>query len=248
MQKKYHICLITSCIKPNTSSGPITKFTKEERIKQLTDNLNYLLGTKLFRNIYLVDPFLTNEENIKKFKSDLLENGLIELNNISYLIFNPNKKTQSIINKRGKGYSELKMIIKSNMTIKKNHKKSIVHKISGRYKILNIEEIVKRSEIILNRDKLLYLPFSRLLSKCYTVLISYKSDLDEEILNLCLKDINDNANKYIEHSFYENIVKKKISYRNNIVPKFDFNMLGGSNQGRYGRFKQFINKYLYGFI
>ena len=248
MPKINHICLITSCIKPNTRSGPITKFTKEERIKQLTDNVNYLLGTKLFSDIYIIDPFLSNEENTKQFNSDLLENGLIKLNKIRYLKFNPNKKTESKINEMGKGYSELKMIIESNITIKKNHKNCIVHKISGRYKIINIREIVKKSELLKKREKLLFLNFSRLLSKCYTVLFSYKTNLNEEIFSLCLKDINDKENKYSEHSFYKNIVKNKIAYRNNIVPKFEFTMLGGSNQGRYGRFKQFINKYLYGYI
>ena len=61
MKKKYHICLITSCIVPNTITGPISNFTKGERLTQLTNNINYLLESKLFNKIYIIDPYLNNE-------------------------------------------------------------------------------------------------------------------------------------------------------------------------------------------
>ena len=61
MKKIDHICLITSCIIPNTITGPITNFTKKERLIQLTNNINYLLKTSLFKKIYIIDPFLNNE-------------------------------------------------------------------------------------------------------------------------------------------------------------------------------------------
>ena len=76
MKKIHHICLITSCIIPNTISGPITNFTKKERLLQLINNINYLLKTSLFKKIYIIDPFLNNEVKIEKFNSDLLKNGL----------------------------------------------------------------------------------------------------------------------------------------------------------------------------
>ena len=79
MKKIHHICLITSCIIPNTISGPITNFTKKERLLQLTNNINYLLKTSLFKKIYIIDPFLNNEVKIEKFNSDLLKNGLIKI-------------------------------------------------------------------------------------------------------------------------------------------------------------------------
>ena len=65
MKKNYHICLITSCIIPNTRTGPITNFTKKERLIQLTNNINYLFKTSLFNKIYIIDPFLENEGKIK---------------------------------------------------------------------------------------------------------------------------------------------------------------------------------------
>ena len=248
MKKKHHICLLTSCIIPNTITGPITNFTKVERLIQLTNNINYLLKTDLFIKIYIIDPFLNNEEKIKEFNSDLLKNGLKNSKKLKFLTFNPSEKTKLQIKKKGKGYSELKMIIEGTKKINKYHEKTLIHKISGRYKILNLNKIVKKSELIFNNEKILYLPFSRLLSKCYTVIISYKSDIDINFFINCLKDIEDKKNKYTEHSLYKNLVIKKVAWRNNVVPKFELSMIGGSKQGRYGIFKQLINKLLYGYM
>ena len=248
MKKKYHICLLTSCIIPNTTTGPITKFTKKERLNQLTVNINYLLDSSLFKKIYIIDPFIINEEKTKIFYNDLLKNGLKKSKLIKILTFNPCTSTKLNIRNKGKGYSELLMIIEGTKKIRKDHKNILIHKISGRYKILNVNKIIKKSEVIFNSKKLLYLPFSRLLSKCFTVLISYKSDINIKLFIDCLKDIDDKENKYTEHSFFKNLVKNKITARNNKVPKFELNMIGGSNQGRYGNFKQLINKYLYGYF
>ena len=248
MKKIHHICLITSCIIPNTISGPITNFTKKERLLQLTNNINYLLTTSLFKNIYIIDPFLKNEEKIKKFNSDLLKNGLIKSKKLKFLTFNPSEKRKLQIKNKGKGYSELEMIIEGTKKINNDHDHTLIHKISGRYKILNINKIIEKSELIFNTKKILFLPFSRILSKCYTVLISYKSDIDVKFFVNCLRDIEDKKNKYTEHSFYKNLVRKKVTSRNNIVPQFELSMIGGSKQGRYGIFKQLMNKFLYGYM
>ena len=90
MKKINHICLLTSCIIPNTLSGPITNFTKEERLIQLTNNINYLLKTSLFQKIYIIDPFLIMRKN-KKFNTDLLKNGL-KIKKLKFLTFNPSEK------------------------------------------------------------------------------------------------------------------------------------------------------------
>ncbi len=248
MKKINHICLITSCIIPNTISGPITNFTKKERLLQLTNNINYLLKTSLFKKIYIIDPFLNNEVKIEKFNSDLFKNGLIKSKKLKFLTFNPSKKTKLQIKNKGKGYSELEMIIEGTKKINNDYNDTLIHKISGRYKILNINTIIETSELIFNTKKILFLPFSRILSKCYTVLISYKSDIDIKFFVNCLRDIEDKKNKYTEHSFYKNLVRKKVTSRNNIVPQFELSMIGGSKQGRYGIFKQLMNKFLYGYM
>ena len=248
MKKNYHICLITSCIKPNTITGPITNFTKKERLTQLTNNLNYLLETSLFKKIYIIDPFINNGKKMERFNAYLFENGLKKSSKLKYLSFNPSKETKLQIKNKGKGYSELEMIIEGTKKIKKEHHNILIHKISGRYKILNIKKIVKKSEVLFNNKKLLYLPFSRILSKCFTVQISYKSNIDVRLFINCLRDIDDKNNKYIEHSFYKNLVRNKMTSRNNKVPQFKSNMIGGSKQGKYGRIKQLISKLVYGYM
>ena len=62
MKRIDHICLITSCIIPNTTTGPITNLTKQERLTQLTNNINYLLEASLFEKIYIIDPYLSNKK------------------------------------------------------------------------------------------------------------------------------------------------------------------------------------------
>ena len=74
------------------------------------------------------------------------------------------------------------------------------------------------------------------------------TDKNVKFFDNCLRDIEDKKNKYAEHSFYKNLVRKKVTSRNNIVPQFELSMIGGSNQGRYGIFKQLMNKFLYGYM
>ena len=79
------IGLITSCIIPNTNSGPITNFSKEERINSLVKNLNFLGQNLYFSKVYIIDPFIKNYDLMKKFRSILKDNGLNQ-NNINFII------------------------------------------------------------------------------------------------------------------------------------------------------------------
>ena len=247
MPKIRHIALITSCIVPNTKSGPITNFSKKQRLNQLAKNINFVSDTKILDHIYVIDPFLINEKKKIEFKTKLHENGLRENSKINLIIFKPSKEIIKEIISRGKGYSELKMIIHCNKIIKRKHKNCIIHKISGRYIILNLKKIIIKSELMLKKKYFFFLPYSKLLSKCLTIIFSYKSEIEEKIFDSCLFNIDDSSNKYLEHSMFRNIVKRKIVLRNRNIPKLEFNMIGGSKQGRYGRFKQIINKFIYGY-
>ena len=243
------IALVTNCIKPNTKAGPITQFKTSDRIKTLVENLNFLINTYLFDDIYVIDPFIRDEIKKEKFKKILENNGIIK-NQIRYLTFKPNSETKNNINIRGKGFSELKMIIDSLRQIKENHKNGIIYKISGRYKILNIKRIVRMNNLKKRNKKFLNIPFSNLLKKCYTVIFSFRLDIDISLFVNCLNSIEDDKHKYLEHSLYENIIKKKGTYvkRDRIMPIFNSNLVGGSKQGRYKYHKQLINSIIYRFF
>ncbi len=248
--QNYKIALITNCIKPNTNAGPITQFSISDRIASLVENLNYLIKTTLFEEIYIIDPFIEDEIKKEKFKNLLEINGIIE-NKIQYLTFKPNSETKTNINSRGKGFSELNMIIESLRQIKEKHKNGIVYKISGRYKILNIKKIVEKNNLkIKNKKYYLNIPFSNLLKKCYTVIFSFRLDIDIILFVNCLRSIDDNKYKYLEHSLYENIIKKKRTNfsRERLLPTFETNLKGGSKQGRYRYHKQLINSIIYRFF
>ena len=53
------------------------------------------------------------------------------------------------------------MIIEGTKKINNENPNTLIHKISGRYKIINIKKIVKKSELIFNTKKILFLPFSK---------------------------------------------------------------------------------------
>ena len=107
-----HVALITNCIEPNTKSGPITQFTRKYRIKSLVNNLNYLISNSLFKDIYIVDPFMINDKKKSEFKTILKNNGLLN-QSLEYIIFSPEKNIRENIIKKGKGYSEVAMLITS---------------------------------------------------------------------------------------------------------------------------------------
>ena len=163
------------------------------------------------------------------------------------LLFKPSKKTTKYISSRGKGYSELKMIIEGNKIIKKNHKNSIIHKISGRYKILNLKNLIKKVSLFLKKIIIFSFPIQNYY-QVFNYIFLYKSDIEENIFDNCLLQINDSKYIYLEHSMFKNLVIKKKVLRNKNIPRLEFNMIGGSNQGRYGRLKQTINKFLYGYF
>ena len=244
--KKNHVALITNCIEPNTKSGPITQFTREYRIKSLVKNLNFLISNSIFREIYIVDPFMINEKKKLEFESILKNNGLLN-QNLEYILFNPEKNLKKKIIKRGKGYSEVAMLMTSLIYMNKKikSKNTIVHKISGRYKVLNLEKIIKNNESKLNNEIMLNIPISVFLRKCYSVMFSFNINIDISIFAECMSLINDEKKSYLEHAFYK-IINKKIKYsRNRILPKFERSLIGGSMQGRYNIFKQTINSFIY---
>ena len=245
---KRDIGLITSCIIPNTNSGPITSFSKEQRIKSLVNNLNFISKNLFFNKVYIIDPFIKNYDLMKKFKSILNANGLIQ-KNINFIIFNPKEEFQKEIKIKGKGYSEMLMIIQGIKVIKEIHPNSIIHKISGRYKILNLKSLLLSNKKLLKKNIDLVIPFSRLLSKCYTVMYSFKCSIDLSLFSNCLEIINDSKKIYVEHSIYKTIMKKKIAFKRarNFI-KLSPKTIGGSNQGSYTFRKQFINYIFYIFF
>ena len=77
------------------------------------------------------------------------------------------------------------------------------------------------------------------INACHT--FEHQNIFNQNINKSSNAEVLDKKNKYVEHSLYKNLVRKKVTYRNNIVPKFELIMIGGSKQGRYGIFKRYSN-------
>ena len=243
------VALLTSCIIPNTKTGPISNFSKKTRIKQLIENLNYLIKNRIFHEIYVIDPFVKNKKLSNEFENILLKNGLIE-SELKFLIFNPTQPTINKIKIKGKGYSEILMIIEAIKIIKRNKKSLLIHKISGRYKIKNLKKIIKHNLYAFNKDIDIVIPYCHLLSKCYTIMYSFRTEIDLDLFKKCLNIIDDKKHIYVEHAMYNYMIKKNIiiSQRMKIFILLSPNMNGGSKQGKYNMFKQLINKIFYKYL
>ena len=244
--QRHHVALITNCIEPNTISGPITNLNRKDRIISLVNNLNYLSYKSLFEEIYVVDPFIKNEKNKLEFGNILKKNGLVN-RNIEYVIFSPRKDTEIEILQKGKGFSEMAMLIDSIIYINKkiSNKETIIHKISGRYKVLNIKNIIKKNETKFKEGIQINIPISKLLKKCYSVMFSFKLNIDINIFNKCMLLINDEKYLYLEHAFYEVLNNDIKCTRNRFLPRFERSLIGGSKQGRYNLLKQLTNSLIY---
>ncbi len=248
-----NILILTSCINPNTNIFAVGSI--EERTNDLVKNINFLINKEIFNLIYVIDAsqeisFLENT-NLKNY---LVEKGSKINENIKFLNFSINDSLKKEIKKKGKGFSEMKMLLKVLEEIKNKFNETVyIHKISGRYKIINIEYLIEKnykiltttnSKIILNQSHL----FERTITNFYT----FSSDLDLKVFYKVLEKVNDLFYKSfsVEKLFYSEIVMNVFiySYRSRYLPKVDPNLKGGSTQGRLTRRRQIIKNFIYKYL
>ena len=241
------IAILTSCINPNTdifASGSI-----EQRTIDLIDNINFLNNKKIFDYIYIIDSssknfFLKN----MKFKEYLIQKGMKYYENNKFFQLSPDFNLDKEIRKRGKGYSEMMMLLFVLNKIKKDNNEDIIfHKISGRYKILNINKLVEyNKQKLINSKSDIILGVSNFLEKTITYFYSFTSNLENNILKN--KNKTEDQNKiYVEYLFYSDIFLNLFinSYRSRLLPIIDNNIKGGSTQGRLKLRRQIIKNTFY---
>ena len=245
-----NIAILTSCINANTEINVFG--SKELRRKYLVENINYLNGTNLFDHIFIVDASkeksLNDDDDLKKY---LLDYGLRLKNNNSFYIFKPDSKTKSEIEKRGKGFSELKMFqyILKKISFK-NDKNVVIHKISGRYKILNIKKLINETNKVFNKNYIFYQNISNLLKRSITYYYSFRSDFNSEIFNKITSEVFDKKGIYVEHLFYRKIFKNSNikSKRSRLDVVLSRNHIGGSGQGKNNLIKSLLKRIFYCYL
>ena len=248
-----NILILTSCINPNTNIFAVGSI--QERTNDLVKNINFLLRKKIFNLIYVIDAsqeisFLEN----KKLKNYLIDNGATNNENIEFLNLTINNSLKKEINKRGKGFSEMKMLLKVLEEIKiRFEEKVYIHKISGRYKIINIEDLIKKNNRILKTtNSKIILNESHILERTITNFYSFSSDFELNIFYKIFDKVNDLFYKSfsVEKLFYSEIVMNIFidSYRSRSLPIVDPKLKGGSTQGKLTRRRQIIKNFIYKYL
>ena len=242
------VLILTSCISPNTFSGKISDFTPEKRAKELIRNCHYILKKNLFDKIVLIDASPKNSFTKDIDLSSYLFNlGLVEQKDIDFLEFRPSQDIQLLIDEKGKGFSETKMILHVLENLEYSEK-TIFFKLSGRYLIKNIENVISYLETFFYKGVDFAIPVSSLFFKTNSVMYAFSASFKIEKFEEICKKISDNDGLYIEHLLYSEVFLNSFinSLRmTKVLPIYPNNQEGGSCQGNYAFWRQSIKNFIY---
>jgi hypothetical protein len=148
---------------------------------------------------------------------------------------------QAAINCRGKGVSESLLLSEAvdHLSIPDDMP---VLKITARYKVYNIREILKVRDNIGTYQ--LVLPYSRLMKRSYTVCFLVQALTLKVIASQALKKCDDSNGYYIEHFLYD-FAKKRYLPRSRWFPRMDVEQVSGSTGLKSNVFKCYMRKILY---
>jgi hypothetical protein len=239
------ICVLTSCIAPNTTVGNITNFNAAHRLNDLVENLKYISSLYLFDYIYIVDSsplaYFANKPPVFHFSAKLP----IEFDPKYFIHFVPSASQEDHIKKKGKGVSEVYMLEHACNFICRalSPNNPIFFKISGRYRIDNIVTLTNLTLDQFQKHSLdACIPHSFLLSKCNTVFYAFSSLSWISALVLDVDECDDDLGFYIEHlTFGSTILNAFVATeRLPVAPWFNSKIYSGSKQGRYSSIKMLI--------
>lgn len=242
------VLILTSCISPNTFSGKISDFTSEKRAKELIRNCLYVIKKQLFDKIIIIDASprnsLPKDINLASYLSNL---GLTEQKDIDFIEFRPSQDIQILIEEKGKGFSETKMILNVLENLEYSER-TIFFKLSGRYLIKNIENVISYIESFFNNGVDFAIPVSDLFFKTNSVMYAFSSSFKIEKFEEISKKISENDGLYVEHLLYSEVFLN--SFINTlrmtkVLPIYPNDQEGGSCQGNYTFWRQLIKNLIY---
>ena len=244
MKNKFtRVLVITSCISPNTKVGDLSNFTIEKRARELVNNIKSIYESKLFKKIIVVDSSPKNSFPKNKYlKSYLKSLGGLDTNQIQYLTFQPNRELKKKISLKGAGYSETKMMLYGLKKIK-IQTNTIIFKLSGRYLIKNLINVIRNIEELFSDDANFCMPISEMFSKTSSIFYAFNKRFPIEILEEICDKVSDSEGLYVEHLFYSEVFLNSFikSKRMRLMPIYPYELEGAHNQGKYTRIKQFLN-------
>jgi len=245
-----NVGILTSCINPNTNIRVVGNI--EQRSKDLINNLNFLNKKNIFDYIFIIDSSIDVEFlDQNKLEKYLLLKGLVYKKNNIFIKFISSPNLNKQIRYKGKGLSEMKMLIFAINFIKNKFNDIIFyHKISGRYKFINIDKLVTfNNKIFREKNKNIILNESYLLQRASTNFYSFSSDFEFDIFNKISEKVDDKFYEYlsVERLFYSEVINNLLveSYRSKLLPIVDSNLEGGSGQGKLTINRQLVKNFIY---
>lgn len=192
------LLLVTGCIKVDKSMPYVTITSQNDRLEAYCETIRWAIEDTFFDKVVFCEnsefsfDYSTYEELAKK------NNKYFE-----YLTFKGDTITSS---KKGKGYGEGEIVLfaLNNSELLKDEKSFC--KITGRLKVSNVNKLIKSNSKNYFMNK-------RLLNEVDTRFYCIQKDIFLKFLKNSHVNVDDFNNYYLEHAYYDSLVKENVKYR-----------------------------------
>ncbi|MFO0322855.1 MAG: hypothetical protein ACK504_10555 [Bacteroidota bacterium] len=210
--------LITGTIVPNSI------FVAHHNVEQRKQE--YIDGLTFYKSQFPNDDVFFLENSSHDFNADTTFNNLLKNNQITLIKFPISTKTQE-----GKGYQEFEMLDSTIGNLKNQY--SYFVKVTGRYKVLNIKDIVKPNNSLFIADSHKKHKVTQTNVFCVNGIF-----YNDHLKNLYLRS-NDSKGIFIEHVVYDYLIKNhllkntNLFHKNPIISGFSGSYGGTLNRNKY---------------
>ena len=244
MKEINDVVILTSCFYPNTKVGPINrkKISFKNQLNDLSKNIRNILQIKFISFIIIIDG--SPEKFHSKIKNNF--NQLEKSNKIKLIFPSFNQKEKQLVKDNGKGASEIIMLLQARNYAKKISNNSPIrfYKISARYKILNLKQIILQTRKALKTNDVVC-KYSDLINQSMTVFFGFNDILDEYLCIKIATQIDDNIGLYIEQIIFNLIISNPFYKTKKILmPIFINNSTISGSHGRRLSYKAQLKQYL----
>lgn len=240
------ICILTSCILPNTDVA-VSALTPERRLSDLLLNVGFLHSLGLFDLLLIADPSMSNHSGAAADLRNTLHDSLTCLESrepsteLRVIFPRFSEHENDTIKLRGKGYSELLILQAAIKCLEESlDPADIIFKLSGRYRIQNMNKLVRQ----MLRGHLGGAAFccevNRISARLNTVFYSFIPSLTEKICGL--RDlVDDSRGVYVESIFYREIYLRSCILSSRVGPLlYSYELSSGSKALTYRLRAQFL--------
>lgn len=232
--------IVTSCIEPNTNLF-VSVDEPKVRLAEYVDVLKYTIAVvrQLSTPIDIVFVDCSKSQHWLYQIRDIIHQEMGVGDGVRFLWVDAGDA-----NDRGKGYNEVGLIKAALWDSARGTKSSYFVKLSGRYRILNLKQIIRRAAI---NDYRILCERSHILHRVHTVCFCMSGDIFASKLNDLTKMVDDSRgrNFFLEAVMYRTFEQDLLHANTAIHPKLSITQKSGSNGRRYDGLKGRARDILY---